>query len=102
MSRGSIDWGEDLPLTLQFIWRVVSKPTNIRIMAMRAVSRQLEYNFAPKYDQEVYQDMMVASHTHIVHRHLLLPLIICHSNQIVVKYSHLPEISTRNKIEARD
>jgi hypothetical protein len=45
--------------------------------------------------------MMVAGHTHIVQRHLLLPLIICHSNQIEVKYSHLPESAPKDKLEVK-
>jgi hypothetical protein len=43
--------GEDLPLTLQFIGCIASKPTNIKIIARRAVRRQPEYSFAPVYDQ---------------------------------------------------
>ena len=42
---------KNLPLTLQFISYMASKPANIRIMAMRAERRQLEYSFGPVYDQ---------------------------------------------------
>jgi|SRR6267154_6439070 len=45
--------------------------------------------------------MMVARHTHIVQRYLLLPVTICHSNQIEVKYSHLPELAPRTKAEVK-
>ncbi len=43
--------GEDVSPTLQLNGYVASKPTNIRIMEMRAVRRQLEYSFAPVDDQ---------------------------------------------------
>lgn len=45
--------------------------------------------------------MMMASHTHIVQRNFLLPVIICHSNQIEVKYSHLPGVGTQDQIEVK-
>jgi hypothetical protein len=48
--RGQLT-GEDLPLTLQFIGCIASKPTNINIIARRAARRQPEYSFAPVYDQ---------------------------------------------------
>jgi hypothetical protein len=43
--------GNQVPLTLQFKGSVASNPTNIAMIATRAVRRQPEYSFAPAHDQ---------------------------------------------------
>ena len=50
--RVPIDGDGDLaPLTLQFKGSVASNPTNMTMIATRAVRRQPEYSFAPAHDQ---------------------------------------------------
>ena len=86
------------PLTLQFIGSVASKPANIAMIAMRAVRRQPEYSFAPARDQVARQGCGGgAGLTHIVQRYFRFPVMTCHSNQRVVKYSHLPESARRTR-----
>jgi hypothetical protein len=69
---------------------VASNPTNIATIAIRAVKRQPEYSFAPAHDQwHVKGSERRRGLTHIDQGYFLFPVMISHSNQRVVKNSHL-------------